>query len=170
MEKLVLTCPSCQYQTDFLSAMQDNEQRAFMRRIISDIPAGQHALILRYLTFFKPAKNAMSFKTLNARLDSLMSLINSAKVSRNGDVKVAPPKVWFEAMTELTTNKPDTLTLPLRNHNYLSSIVWRHGEKALARAEAQDDEERRNRARNFTEGQTGMQDVLNALKPNKGKS
>jgi hypothetical protein len=147
--------------------MQDNEQRAFMRRLITDIPAGQHALILRYLTFFKPAKNAMSFKTLNTRLDSLLAMIKSAKVTRNSETKVAPPKVWYEAMTELTTNKPDTLSLPLRNHNYLSSIVWRHGEKAAAYTEANIEQQRKDRQRSFEDGQSGMQDVINALKPNR---
>lgn len=171
MQSLKITCPSCQYQFDLLSGLQDAEQRAYWSMISkSGLSSDQISLLFRYLTMFKPAKNAMSFKTLNARTSELLEFLDSGRVSRNGNTRVATPKAWWAAIEQLVTNKPDSLQLPIRNHAYLEQMVFNHAEAALAKQETQQIEEQRNRSRAEAEGRAGLASINTLLKKTKPQS
>lgn len=169
MVQMVLTCPQCEYQSDLLSALRDNDQRAFIARLIKHIPDGKTQLVMRYLAMFKPRKNAQSFKTLNKRLDEILALIESAQVKRAGEVRAAPKALWFSTMEELAINKPESLELPLKSHNYLAQMVWSQCDKAEAMAEARREQARRNQVRDSAANKAGMTHLKNLVdNPTKG--
>lgn len=151
MKALKLTCPNCQYQTDFMSALEDNQQREFMRRLVSEVPAGHHVLLMRYLNMFKPLRYAMSFSALNTRLEELLSLIKSGRVIRNRDTRAAPMEMWLASIETLVNKKPDSLALPIKSHAYLKSMVWNDAEHAAATIEAQEIERKRSGAHRIAE-------------------
>lgn len=151
MKALKLTCPNCQYQTDFMSALQDTQQREFMRRLVSEVPTGQHVLLMRYLNMFKPLQYAMSFSAMNTRLEELLALIKSGRVMRNRDTRAAPMEMWLASIETLVNNKPDSLGLPLKSHAYLRSMVWNEAESAAAAFETAQIEHKRTGAHRIAE-------------------
>lgn len=163
MTQFLLTCPACDHQTDFLSALRDTEQRAFLQRLIKDVPDAKMPLIMRYLAMFKPRLKAQSFKALNSRLDQLLALLKERVVKRDGETRAAPPEIWFTAMEELTNNKPATLELPLKTHNYLKQMVWAQGDRAAAKIEAQQEQAKRNRIRDDAAGSAGLKKLQDAF-------
>lgn len=48
---------------------------------------------------------------------------------------MAPVDVWLRAMTHLVEDPPKTLTLPLRSHGYLLSIIAGRAERVAAATE-----------------------------------
>ncbi len=165
MRPLMLTCPACQYQFELLSALQDSEQRSYWNMIIkSNLTSDQISLLFRYLTMFKPAKNAMSFSSLNARTRELLDMLKSGQVKARGDVRSAPPSMWWAAIEQLVTNKPESLKLPLSKHAYLNTIVFSQAEKLVARKEAQDIESKRNQFRDDAKALKGLQSLTEIVK------
>lgn len=73
---------------------------------------------------------------MSARTRELLELSKSGRVTKGGDVRVAPPAMWYAAIEKLVTDKPESLQTPLKNHSYLTTIVFNHAEAAAAKAES----------------------------------
>jgi len=73
------------------------------------------------------------------KLDLLMlPLIAAARIERDGRTWIAPQDYWKQAIEEML-NKRDKLTLPLKNHGYLLTIIESYSNKAEARKEQQHE-------------------------------
>lgn len=81
---------------------------------------------LHYLRLFSPAKSALKNSKAINLLDSLIILIKAGTVTndaRTNDTKPATIEMWLAGL-EQVTEQYSSLTLPLKNHNYLRAIVW----------------------------------------------
>lgn len=88
-------------------------------------PALAKAALL-YLRMFSPAKSALKNSKAIKLLESLITLINAGTVTndaRTNETKPATVKMWLAGL-EQVTEQYSSLTLPLKNHNYLRAIVW----------------------------------------------
>ena len=143
-----ITCPCCQYHFDLLSGLEREEHREYLRTLTnSKFSAHQLGLLLRYLTLFKPKKNAQSFAALKTRTSEIIELINSGRVHYKGGVHVATRDHWFACMDNLATERRASLELPFTSHQYLISMVYGNAEKAASIKEAKDIDAKRNGVR-----------------------
>lgn len=88
-------------------------------------PALAKAALL-YLRLFSPAKSALKNSKAIKLLDSLIALIKAGTVTndaRTNETKPATMEMWLAGL-EQVTEQFSSLTLPLKNHNYLRAIVW----------------------------------------------
>ncbi|UYZ84319.1 hypothetical protein MTZ49_01685 [Entomomonas sp. E2T0] len=88
-------------------------------------PALAKAALL-YLRLFSPAKSALKNSKAIKLLDSLIILIKAGTVTndaRTNETKPATMEMWLAGL-EQVTEQYSSLTLPLKNHNYLRAIVW----------------------------------------------
>lgn len=96
---------------------------------------------LRYVGLHAPAKREMSFDRVAAVLAELAELVGSGRVERHGRSWPAPLDAWRSAMEEMLARR-ERLTLPLKGHGYLCSIVVGYAERAEAGAEQKTEEKR----------------------------
>lgn len=79
------------------------------------------AVSLRYLALFAPEKRTLSLDRVAAILVELGDLIRPARVEWKGRTWAAPVEAWVQAMEEMLAST--TIARPLKNHNYLRSVV-----------------------------------------------
>lgn len=129
-----IVCPCCQTDFPIEAGVNDVNARAAIKRAFSLTPVGD--LLLAYVQLFKPEKRVLSMPKLVKILDELLPMIQAGKVERNGRIYVAPHEYWRQALEEMQ-NKRDQLTLPLKSHGYLFTIITGYAEKVESKAEAQ---------------------------------
>lgn len=132
-----LSCPACGSLSS-LDALLGNEgaREAVMAALAMPAPLGK--LMVQYLALFRPAQRQLSFDRVANLLNELLPLIAAAKIERNGRIWSAPQDYWKQAIEEML-NKRDKLTLPLKNHGYLLTIIESYSNKAEARKEQQHE-------------------------------
>jgi hypothetical protein len=69
-------------------------------------------------------------------LEELLPMIREAKIERSGRIYSAPQDYWRMALEEMIS-KRGALTLPLKSHGYLMTIIEGYNLKAEARKEDQ---------------------------------
>lgn len=146
-------CPACRSEMDadlFLNAQED---RAALAQLLSlGLPLGPQ--LMRYLTLFKPRKNALSVARANRLLADLLPDIQRGAVTLKGRDWSAPLETWREALERVDENHTaGHVVVPLHNHNYLRQIVQAMADRAESRAEAEREDERRQRAQQRTEAE-----------------
>lgn len=129
-----LRCPHCQRQIDLLAACDAADGRDFFEAVLA-LPAPAIKPTLRYLALFSPPKRGLSWSRLNRLLRDLQEPLRRGELRRDGKLYVAPVDVWLRAMTHLVEDPPKTLTLPLRSHGYLLSIIAGRAERVAAATE-----------------------------------
>jgi len=129
------TCPACGAvaSLDVLLG-NDGAREAVMTALAIPAPLGK--LLVQYLGLFRPAQRQLSFDRVANLLRELLPMIAEAKIERGGRIWSAPQDYWVMAMTEMLA-KRDALTLPLKGHGYLLTIIAGFSEKAEAKKEAQ---------------------------------
>ncbi|ARO88144.1 hypothetical protein EBAPG3_010360 [Nitrosospira lacus] len=108
------------------------------------LPAPLGKLIVQYLALFRPAQRQLSFDRVNTILNELLPMISSGKIERNGRIWAAPTETWRIGIEEMLA-KRDKLTLPLKGHGYLLTIIAGYTDKAEAKAEAKSEDRRAGR-------------------------
>lgn len=133
-----LSCPACGSLSS-LDALLGNEgaREAVMAALAMPAPLGK--LMVQYLALFRPAQRQLSFDRVANLLNELQPMIAAAKIERNGRICSAPQDYWKQAIEEML-NKRDKLTLPLKNHGYLLTIIENYSNKAEARKEQQHED------------------------------
>lgn len=137
-------CPYCGKTIDIIQGMElaaGNEWTA----LIQSVSPGMIGALLRYLELFKPEKQALRWSRRLALTQELMPMIKSGTLVRHGVTHPMPMQAWEGAMMHLVSNRPESLTLPLKSNGYLLAIMAGKVEKKLAVAEAQKEEALRNR-------------------------
>ena len=133
-----MTCPACGSLSS-LDALLGNEgaREAVMAALAFPAPLGK--LVVQYLALFRPAQRQLSFDRVANLLNELLPMIADARVSHKGRTWIAPHEHWKNAIEEMLARR-DTLTLPLKSHGYLISIIAGYGSKAEARKEQQHED------------------------------
>jgi len=93
-------------------------------------------LLLGYTRLFTPPKRALSNLRTAKLIEELLPMIREAKIERGGRIWSAPQDYWAMGLNEILA-KRDNLTLPLKGHGYLLTIIAGYSEKAEAKKEAQ---------------------------------
>ncbi|MEW6562728.1 MAG: hypothetical protein AB1400_05780 [Pseudomonadota bacterium] len=135
-----LSCPACGSLSS-LDALLGNEgaREAVMAALAMPAPIGK--IMVQYLGLFRPAQRQLSFDRVATLINELLPMIHEAKIERHGRIWSAPQDYWRMGMEEMLA-KRDRLTLPLKNHGYLLSIIEGYSQKAEARTETQTEARR----------------------------
>ncbi len=129
-----LVCPSCGYYGPPDAYMADvAASRALLLALSAPAPLAQQ--VQQYLRLFRPAQRALSSSRAAAILEDLLPMILEAKITWRGVIYPAPAEYWREAMDEMIIGR-DRLTLPLKSHGYLLTIIAGYARKADAASEA----------------------------------
>ena len=137
-----LNCPACgsAMSLDALLA-SEGAREAVMTALQLPAPLGK--ALVQYLALFRPAQRQLSFDRVNSLLGELLPMIQSGKIERNGRLWAAPVESWRQGIEEMLA-KRDKLTLPLKGHGYLLTIIVGYADKTEARAETQAEERQRS--------------------------
>lgn len=127
------SCPACGASSS-LDVLLGNEgaRDAVMAALAMPAPIGK--IMVQYLGLFRPKKRQLSFDRVANLINELLPMIHEAKIERHGRIWSAPQEYWRMGMEEMLT-KRDRLTLPLKNHGYLLSIIEGYSQKAEAKEE-----------------------------------
>lgn len=130
---MLLTCPSCGGRASIEAWENDGAQREFMV-LLARAPRPVAEQLLRYFGLFRApgANRAMSWKKALRISKEVMALVVTGYVQGKG--KVARPcsvQQWGQGMeTMVDMASAGQLSLPMKSHNYLISIVWQSADKA----------------------------------------
>jgi hypothetical protein len=138
-----LSCPACGSLSS-LDALLGNEgaREAVMAALAMPAPLGK--LMVQYLGLFRPAQRQLSFDRVANLINELLPMIQDAKIERNGRLWNAPQDYWKMGMEDMLS-KRDKLTLPLKGHGYLLTIIEGYNLKAENKQEAQREDSRSGR-------------------------
>ena len=129
-----LICPCCQAVYPIEAALNDIAGRQAIAAAFKLTPFGD--LLLGYTRLFTPPKRALSNLRTAKLIEELLPMIREAKIERGGRIWSAPQDYWAMGLNEILA-KRDNLTLPLKGHGYLLTIIAGYSEKAEAKKEAQ---------------------------------
>lgn len=130
----MVTCTVCGASQPLVSAYEKPEARAAWEAALTFAPRPLVGLLVRYLDLFSAPGRAPQERTVARVLADLAQRIGTGQVDRSGVTYAAPVEAWEVALRLLVTGHTD-VSLPLRNNNYLTAIVWRRADAAAARAE-----------------------------------
>lgn len=133
-----LSCPGCGAIFS-LDALLGNEGAREAVMAAMQLPAPLGWQMIRYLALFRPAQRQLSLDRVANLLNELLPMIAAARIERNGRICSAPQDYWKMAMEDML-GKRDTLTLPLKSHGYLLTIIEGYGIKAETRREQQHED------------------------------
>lgn len=128
-------CVICGYRaplSSFISAAGNGE---LLPEYIKLPQVVQHPFY-RYLALFRPKSGCACSDSKIIRLTrEMVALVQTGYVAQQGKVdRPCPPALWAQGM-ERMMEQAATLSLPMKNHNYLRSIVWQLADQADARQE-----------------------------------
>ena len=139
-----LTCQACGAVISLDAALGHEGAREAVQ-IALQLPAPVGKLLVQYVGLFRPAQRQLSMDRLANLLGELLPMIDAGKVERNGRIFSAPLPYWQQALEEMLA-KRESLTLPLKSHGYLMTIIAGFADKAEAKQEAKAEERRRTGA------------------------
>lgn len=145
MSNLQIPCPACGALFDLEQALDSVDGKRFVD-LLTSMPPALIRPLYNYLKLFKPAKQVLSWARALKLLQELAPMIKAAQIKRNGVMYVIPQAHWEQVLTELVRNRPATLTLPLKSHGYLLSILAGQADKQAAIQEAKFEQQRQNRS------------------------
>ncbi len=130
-----LRCPACGAVASADAWENDAIARELMQDFLS-LPAPVSKVLLGYLSLFRPDKRALSWRKALRLTRELSSLVTAGHVQVQGKVaRPCPDRIWAAGMEQMIERRA-SLSLPLRNHNYLRKIVWGMADAEDARNEA----------------------------------
>jgi hypothetical protein len=165
---MILSCPGCGCRFSLEAGVSDEAARHFSAHCLG-IPASLKEPVTRYLTLFRPGKNALSWPRAVKTIGELEVLIAAGTVTRNGKTYATPPEVWKKAMEICLENRDfGKLKTPLKGHGYILEVLAGLGEQVEARAEAKQERERQT-PRGQRQGAADVQEHLAKLKQATGR-
>lgn len=162
-----IVCPVCQAEFPLEAAMNDVAARQAVVKAFELTELG--SLLIRYVTLFKPAKQALSMARLAKLLEELVPMVKAGQITRNGTLYPAPQAYWQQAIESMLMQR-DKLTLPLKSHGYLLEIISGYANKASGQAERANEQGRKyGEFKTATPNATSATPVV-ALKPARERS
>jgi hypothetical protein len=127
-------CPSCGSKFDLPQALTDAEARQALGAALA-LPAPLARQVVPYMALLAPKGKAISMGKLARLLSELTQLVTEGKVTRKGETYGCPLELWQAGIMEtLNARDAGSLILPLKDHAYLTEIVWRMAAKASQQA------------------------------------
>lgn len=128
-------CVRCGYRapvSSFIEAAGDGEIVAEYIKL----PQVVQQPFYKYLSLFRPASGCACQQSKTIRLTrEMVALVSKGYVSEKGKAdRPCPPSLWAKGM-ERMMELAGTLDLPMKNHNYLRSIVYKLSNQADAHRE-----------------------------------
>ena len=138
-----LRCPNCGHAASILDFA--NEQAA--RQVVylaADLPKPLGKLVMRYIGLFRPAQRSLSWERTLKLMQQLKTDIDAGRIEYKGRIWAAPDGLWHKALTTMIekSEQQDGLMLPLKNHNYLYTIISSEQNSIEAREEQKIEEKR----------------------------
>ena len=128
---MILICPSC----GAAHAAEGWENDAIARQALQaacKLPTTVNVVLLGYLGLFRPGKQALRWAKSLKMINELSAMIAQGHIQIQGKVaRPCPPHLWAQAM-EAVIERRSTLTLPLKNHNYLRQVAYQIADQADA--------------------------------------
>lgn len=142
-----IACPECRYEFNLLEAFSDNaDQRAVEQFMQATFPIPDR--LMHYFALFTPDKQRLTIRKQLRLMREVSPDLSRQAITRAGRDWHAPIAAWAKAIdTMLARRSAGTLTLPLKNHGYLHTILVDLAEKAEASAERQREADARNTPR-----------------------
>lgn len=131
-----LICPCCQTAFPIEAGINDVAARNAIKRAFSLSPLGE--LLLAYVQLFRSPKRVLSIAKLVKVLDEIIPLIQTGRIEHRGRIWAAPLNNWRSALEEMLDRR-EKLTLPLKNHSYLFTIIAGFADKAEGNLETQTE-------------------------------
>ena len=131
-----IICPCCQSDFPIEAGINDVAARNAVKLAFGLTPFGD--LVLGYVQLFKPANRAMPIARLVKILEELLAMIKQGRINRSGRTWAAPMDAWKSAFEEMLERR-DKLTLPLKNHSYLLTIIAGFADKTEGSQEKQQE-------------------------------
>ncbi|MCB1909951.1 MAG: hypothetical protein KDH15_21530 [Rhodocyclaceae bacterium] len=141
----LITCPSCNAEMTLDVALGHQGGRDAVRAL-AELDPGNRLLpaTVRYVALFSPPKQKQRLDRFAALVREVAELVRPAKLEYRGRLLPAPRDYWVAAMDEMCVRR-ESLSLPLKSHGYLKTIVAGYAEKAAATAEARTEAQRGGR-------------------------
>ncbi|MDH2918482.1 MAG: hypothetical protein PXX73_04735 [Sideroxydans sp.] len=137
-----LSCPACGALAS-LDALLGHEGARSAVLAAMALPAPVGKVMVQYLGLFRPAQRQLSFDRVHTLINELLPMIAAAKIERGGRIWSAPQEYWVNAIQEmLARREAQGLTLPLKNHAYLLTIIAGYSSKAEAKQEESSETQR----------------------------
>jgi hypothetical protein len=137
-----VVCRRCKFRMDLLTVIDDERAREAMAAALK-LPAQVGDAIQSYLTLFETDSRGLTWGRYGAILTALLDDLGRGVVIWKKATRPASLALWIECMTEMVAKEWEPEGLPLRNHNYLRSMVFRKADAAEAKAEREREEQRR---------------------------
>jgi hypothetical protein len=139
-------CPHCGTKFGLDWAVADADWQEFLA-LRATLPTVLQRAIDEYLELFKPAGAALKPGRMLRLARELAPMIGSEAITRHQHTYAVPVEHWRRAMMYLVDTPPATMTLPLKTHGYLLSLLASQCEQLEARAEQQRERTRRRATR-----------------------
>jgi hypothetical protein len=139
-----LSCQACGAAIS-LDAAIGHEGASEAVKIALQLPSPLGKLLIQYVGMFRPAKRQLTMDRLASLLGDLLQMIDEGKIERGGRTYSAPLTYWQQAIEDMLA-KREQLTLPLKSHGYLLTIIAGYAEKADAAAEKAAEDRKRSGA------------------------
>ena len=131
-----LICPACGAIASAESWINDELCRATLAKI-AGLPTPLPKTVLGYLSLFRPDKTGLTWKKALRLAEEIAALTACGFVSIHGKVdRTCSPRIWAQGMEQMI-EKRLSLTLPLKNHNYLRQVAWQLADQEDASREQQ---------------------------------
>lgn len=139
-----LTCQNCGAVISLDAALGHDGAREAVQ-IALQLPAPLGKTLVQYVGLFRPAQRQLSMDRVANLLGELLQMIDTGKVEHKGRTYAAPQTYWQQALEGMLA-KRESLTLPLKSHGYLVTIIAGFADKAEAKQEAKAEERKRTGA------------------------
>lgn len=134
-DKPHVTCPRCGQRHELLAAVHAAVQDQTVRDTVQaamQLPSVVSDQVFRYMRLFD-GQRGISWPVYSRLLSDLVHSIRSEQITRNRRTVRAPIKVWVSALNSVLS--AETLTLPLKTHGYLYTIVQDAADRLAAQGE-----------------------------------
>lgn len=127
---MILICPSCG-ATHSAEAWENDVKIRQALQAACALPPQVSKVVLGYLGLFRPAQRALSWSKSLKIINDLSALIAPGHIQVQGKpARPCPPHIWAMGIEQMVARTD--LQRPMKNHNYLRSIVWQLADQADA--------------------------------------
>lgn len=152
-------CARCGYTAGIESFLTEAEWKA-VAALAADLPAGCNSLVLRYIGLFAPDKRGLNAERAARLLNELRDMILNGTAYDRAPIR-APSYTWVEGITAVFD--AERLRLPLKDHNYLLSVMRNKLAERTDMQQAEQHQARRGEARVSSGRMTRVADALPAV-------
>ena len=142
MDELAV-CPYCHREVPMaLLFLSEEAHRAFNRLLCQGVPLGSR--VMRYVTLFTPPKTRLTQGKQLKLIEQLLPDLERQAITVQGRDWMAPLALWNVAMEKMfAMADAGRLTLPLKGHAYLYTVLQELANTAAEEAEKKAEHDKR---------------------------